>query len=70
MESKIRVVNTPETEAKRLFLHVRDLEIKLLYNFFNDNVTPPHGVTEDEYLRKLIKEYHKLYKERAKLLRE
>ena len=56
MEKRNKVANSPEIEAKKI----------LLKYFFDGDFTPPHGVTESEYLEKLYKKYVNLYLERAR----
>ena len=63
-----KVANTPEIEAKKLFSQVIEFEYMLIEYFFEGEVKPPHGVTEDDYIKKLFEEYVKLYLERAKIV--
>ena len=68
MEKRNKVANSPEIEAKKIFSQVIDYESNLLKYFFDGDFTPPHGVTESEYLEKLYKKYVNLYLERARIV--
>ena len=61
-----RVVDSSEIEAKKIFSQVIDFEYKLINYFLKGKVNLPLGVTQDEYFKKLHKEYVKLFLERAK----
>ena len=69
MEKKSRVGDLPETEAKRIFSQVVDFEYKLLKHFFDGEVSPPRGETEDKYLKKIYREYVKLFLDRAEIVK-
>ena len=60
-------VGLPEIEAKNLFDTNLELE-GYMFEYFFDNVRPPDGVTEEEYLTKLRREYFKLKVEAARRL--
>ena len=66
MERYNRVVDLPEIEAKKIFSQVIDFEYNLINYFSEGKFKPPHGVTEDEYFKRLYKEYINLFLERAK----
>ena len=68
MEKYNRVVDSPEIEAKKIFSQVIDFEYKLINYFSEGEVNLPLGVTQDEYFKKLHKEYVKLFLERAKIV--
>ena len=59
-----RVVDSPEIEAKELFYSSDD---DLFVNFFDD-ASPPDGVSEDDYLKELKREYYKLKVKEARRL--
>ena len=54
-----RVVNSPEIEAKDLFYHIMECEV-WGFEYFFDNASPPNGVSEEDYLKELKREYYKL----------
>ena len=58
-------VDTPEIEAKNLFDTILELE-GYMFEYFFDNAILPDGVTEEEYLSELKREYSKLKEEAAK----
>ena len=60
-----RVVGTPEFEAKQLFDLNNDED---LFEYFFEDASPPYGVSKDDYLKELRKEFYKLKKEEAKRL--
>ena len=60
-------VGSPEIEAKNLFDTNLELE-GYMFEYFFDNAIPPDGETEEQYLRKLRREYFKFKKESAKRL--
>ena len=62
MEKRSRVADLPETEAKRIFSEVVNFEYNLIKHFFD-------GETEDEYLKKIYKEYVKLFLDRAEMVK-
>ena len=68
MERYNRVVDSPEIEAKKILSQVIDFEYNLINYFSKGEFKPPHGVTEDEYFKRLYKEYVKLFLERAKIV--
>ena len=56
-----RVVNSPEIEAKDLFVSSDEDE-----GYFFENSRPPDGVSEEDYLKELKREYYKLKREEAR----
>lgn len=66
MERYNRAVDSPEIEAKKIFSQVIDFEFNLINYFSEGRFIPPHGVTEDEYFKRLYKVYVDLFLERAK----
>ena len=67
MEKRSRVGDLPEIEARRIFSQVVDFEYNLINHFFDGEVIPPRGDTEDKYLKKMYREYVKLYLDRAEV---
>ena len=53
-----RVVGTPEYEAKQLF--IEHIDTSYLFEYFFENASPPDGITKEDYLKELEKEFHKL----------
>ena len=66
MERCSRYVDLPEIEAKKIFLQVIDYEFNLINYFSNDRFNPPQRITENEYFKRLYKEYLNLFLDRAK----
>ena len=62
-----RVVGTPAFEAKNMFYCIRDQHLDIWYDDFFNNASPPEGVTKEEYLEELKREYNKLEKEADKV---
>ena len=62
-----RVVDTPEIEAKELFLQVQEGE-KFLFEYFFESFRPPDGISEEDYMKELKSEYWKLKREEARRL--
>ena len=60
-----RVLDSPEIEAKELFDSSEEGE-RFLFEYFFENASPPDGVTEDDYLEELEREYYKLKREEAR----
>ena len=60
-----RVVDSPEIEAKEMFYSNDDND---LFEYFFDDVSPPDGVSKDDYLKELKREYYKLKVEEARRL--
>ena len=71
MEKRIRVVDTPVIEAKKIFSEVIDYEFKLINYISKGEFEPSHGVTninKYEYYKRFYKEYVKLFLARAKII--
>ena len=62
-----RVANTPEIEAKELFLQVIEGE-EFLFEYFFESYRPPDHISEEDYMRDLREEYLKLKREEARRL--
>ena len=62
-----RVVNTPKIEAKELFLQVREGE-SFLFEYFFESYRPPNGISKEDYMKELRKEYFKLKREESRRL--
>ena len=62
-----RVVDTPEIEAKELFLQVQEGE-GFLFEYFFESFRPPDGISEEDYMKELKSEYWKLKREEARRL--
>ena len=60
-----RVVDSPEIEAKEMFYSSDDND---LFEYFFEDASPPDGVSEDDYLKELKREYNKLKEEEARRL--
>ena len=62
-----RVVDSPEIEAKELFLQVQEGE-SFLFEYFFESYKPPDGISEEDYMRDLKEQYFKLKREEARRL--
>ena len=62
-----RVVDSPEIEAKELFLQVQEGE-SFLFEYFFESYRPPEGISEGDYMKELREEYLKLKREEARRL--
>ena len=62
-----RVVDTPEIEAKELFLQIQEGE-EFLFEYFFESFRPPDGISEEDYMKELKSEYWKLKREEARRL--
>ena len=62
-----RVADTPEIEAKELFLQVLEGE-SFLFEYFFESYRPPDGISEEDYMKELKSEYWKLKREEARRL--
>ena len=62
-----RVVDTPEIEAKELFLQVQEGE-SFLFEYFFESYRPTDGLSEEDYMKELKSEYWKLKREEARRL--
>ena len=62
-----RVVDSPEIEAKELFLQVIEGE-EFLFEYFFESYRPPDHISEEDYMRDLREEYLKLKREEARRL--
>ena len=60
-----RVVDSPEIEAKEMFYSNDDND---LFEYFFDDASPPDGVSKDDYLKELKREYYRLKVEEARRL--
>ena len=60
-----RVVDTPEIEAKELFDSSNEGE-GYLFEYFFEDASPPDGVSKEDYLKELSREYYKLKREEAR----
>ena len=61
-------VDTPEIEAKELFLQVQEGE-QFLFDYFFKSYNPPYHISEEDYMCDLKEEYLKLkIKEARRLL--
>ena len=60
-----RVVGLPIFEAKKLFDSSDDAD---LFEYFFEDASPPDGVSKDDYLKELRKEFYKLKLEEARRL--
>ena len=54
-----RVVDSPEIEAKELFLQVQEGE-SFLFEYFFESYRPPDHISEEDYMKELKVEYFKL----------
>ena len=61
-----RVVNSPEIEAKELFYY--SFNESYLFEYFFEDAIPPDGISEEDYIEELKREYYKLKREEAKRL--
>ena len=50
-----RVVDSPEIEAKELFLQVQEGE-SFLFEYFFESYRPPVGISEEDYMKELREE--------------
>ena len=62
-----RVVDSPEIEAKELFLQVQEGE-SFLFEYFFESYRPPDHISEEDYMTELREEYLKLKREEARRL--
>ena len=62
-----RVVDSPEIEAKELFLQVQEGE-SFLFEYFFESYRPPDHISEEDYMKELKVEYFKLKREAARRL--
>ena len=62
-----RVVDSPEIEAKELFLQVQEGE-SFLFEYFFESYRPPVEISEEDYMKELREEYYKLKREEARRL--
>ena len=62
-----RVVDSPEIEAKELFLQVQEGE-SFLFEYFFESYRPPDHISEEDYMKELREEYLKLKIEEARRL--
>ena len=62
-----RVVDSPEIEAKELFLQVQEEE-SFLFEYFFESYRPPDHISEEDYMKELKVEYFKLKREAARRL--
>ena len=62
-----RVVDSPEIEAKELFLQVQEGE-SFLFDYFFESYRPPDHISEEDYMKELKVEYFKLKREEARRL--
>ena len=60
-----RVVNSPEIEAKELFYSFNE---SYLFEYFFEEAISPDGISEEDYIEELKREYYKLKREEAKRL--
>ena len=62
-----RVVDSPEIEAKEIFLQVQEGE-SFLFEYFFESYRPPDHISEEDYMKELKVEYFKLKREAARRL--
>lgn len=62
-----RVVDSPEIEAKEMFDSYDEGE-GYLFEYFFEDASPPDGISEEDYLKELKREYYKLKIKEAKRL--
>ena len=62
-----RVVDSPEIEAKELFLQVQEGE-GFLFEYFFESYRPPDHISKEDYMKELKEEYLKLKREEARIL--
>ena len=62
-----QVVDSPEIEAKELFLQIQEGE-EFLFEYFFESFRPPDGISEEDYMEELKSEYWKLKREEARRL--
>ena len=62
-----QVVDSPEVEAKELFLQIQEGE-EFLFEYFFESFRPPDGISEEDYMKELKSEYWKLKREEARRL--
>ena len=62
-----RVVDSPEIEAKELFLQVQEGE-SFLFEYFFESYRPPDHISEEDYMKELREQYFKLKREEARRL--
>ena len=60
-----RVADSPKIEARNLWSSFDEND---LFEYFFDDVKPPDGILEEDYLTELRHEYFKLKREEAKRL--
>ena len=60
-----RVVGTPKFEAKQMFDSIDDGD---LFEYFFEEAIPPDGISKENYLKELEKEFYKLKREEARRL--
>ena len=61
MDEKVRIVDLPEIEAKKIFSEVIDYEFKLINIITKGEFETIHPLTRDDYYRRFYKEYMKLF---------
>ena len=69
MDEKVRIVDLPEIEAKKIFSEVIDYEFKLINIITKGEFETIHPLTRDDYYRRFYKEYMKLFLARAKIIK-
>ena len=62
-----QVVDSPEIEAKELFLQIQEGE-EFSFEYFFESFRPPVGISEKDYMKELKSEYWKLKREEARRL--
>ena len=62
-----RVVDSPEIEARKIFLQVQEGE-EFLFDYFFEVDKPPDGISEEDYMKELKEQYFKLRREEARRL--
>ena len=62
-----QVVDSPEIEAKELFLQIQEGE-EFLFEYFFESFRPPDEISEEDYMEELKSEYWKLKREEARRL--
>lgn len=68
MDKKVRIVDLPEIEAKKIFSEVIYYEFKLINIISKGEFEAIHPLTKDEYYKRFYKEYMKLFLAREKII--
>ena len=62
------IVDTPEIEARKIFLDVIKGEEFLFDYFFEVDKQPPYGISKEDYMKELKEQYFKIRRKEARRL--